>query len=600
MADKQAKPSKIAQARLLNSVRVVVFLLCLTVILTSSIHLLLFLDFMGSSSLWHDELFSIFHYSSKGPLYVLTTYNEANNHIFFNLLNSLFHRDDLYDPLWARMLSFISIVLCVPVLIRYAFKHNALIEISIWFSLILSNGSLLYLCLEARGYGILILVTVISIISLLKSTDNNRGPDYVLIAALFIGSATVPVFALFAIILLVVKLAFTPGKKNMTNFLSLLLLLTLFYAPTYKQILSVASEYIDGQFTSIKAVWALIDLYALKIHKPSQIIPVLSISIVPALILQRKSLVFKPYSVILLSTFSFLTACLMMETPIIRSVSFVGVIISFLVTFGVIGTVKYFESKNRYYSLLYLFPLLYCLADARNSVEGFHYDAKEDHMHVAEFLNLVSNTCDSRKKNIVISFREQWLKSYYHKPDCIRLNDNRAIAEDVFYVHSNWLSEIKNPFKKPSIEYRVPQFRGVQQVFFIPKDNKILASSATLENNSVNLTPCLDSDLHNSCSIELGGNRELVVKLAQPVELKSFSVFSSNDICTNFNVVFTSAHNNQRADASLFNKSGRLSVYIAPPDPLKTISISLETSENPEQNCSIASLYAVANDMTAK
>ena len=39
---------------------------------------------MASHSLWTDEIYTVSHFSSRGPLTALTDYHAPNNHIFFN------------------------------------------------------------------------------------------------------------------------------------------------------------------------------------------------------------------------------------------------------------------------------------------------------------------------------------------------------------------------------------------------------------------------------------------------------------------------------------------------------------------------------------
>jgi hypothetical protein len=64
---------------------------------------------MAKTSLWQDELWTIARFSSKGTFNTLTNYN-ANNHIFFNLLNPLTPGKP-FEPARARLWSFLSVTL---------------------------------------------------------------------------------------------------------------------------------------------------------------------------------------------------------------------------------------------------------------------------------------------------------------------------------------------------------------------------------------------------------------------------------------------------------------------------------------------------------
>ena len=113
---------------------------------------------MAKSSLWQDELHSIERYSSKGPVFTLTNYQEPNNITwFFNLLNSLTPGKEPFHPLRARFWSFVFVALMVVVsLLSHAVDRIR----PIWMGppsafLLLANISNLDLLLQARGYGLL-------------------------------------------------------------------------------------------------------------------------------------------------------------------------------------------------------------------------------------------------------------------------------------------------------------------------------------------------------------------------------------------------------------------------------------------------------------
>ena len=58
---------------------------------------------MATTSLWNDELYSIAGYIAKGPLFTMTSESYIpNNHIFFNLLNSVTPGHYRFDPVRAR------------------------------------------------------------------------------------------------------------------------------------------------------------------------------------------------------------------------------------------------------------------------------------------------------------------------------------------------------------------------------------------------------------------------------------------------------------------------------------------------------------------
>src|ERR671930_2212760 len=65
---------------------------------------------MATTSLWVDEIYTIQHWSAKGPLFTVTHYN-SNNHILFNLLNSVTPGQDRFNPIRARLWSAVFVSL---------------------------------------------------------------------------------------------------------------------------------------------------------------------------------------------------------------------------------------------------------------------------------------------------------------------------------------------------------------------------------------------------------------------------------------------------------------------------------------------------------
>ena len=73
---------------------------------------------MATTSLWNDELYSIAYYSAKGPLFTMTSESYSpNNHIFFNLLNSVTPGHDRFDPVRARFWSWVFVILAFLLII---------------------------------------------------------------------------------------------------------------------------------------------------------------------------------------------------------------------------------------------------------------------------------------------------------------------------------------------------------------------------------------------------------------------------------------------------------------------------------------------------
>ena len=160
---------------------------------------------MTTASLWQDELFSIEQYSSKGPLFVITHYHEANNHILFNLINSLTPGEDRFNPFFARFWSFAFVLLTV-VLAMTAWGLAGLPFLgSLQVFLLLANMRNIDLLLQARGYGLLALIALsCALLTWDYFLQKSLFPLLVLLLLVWLGSWTVPTFAFFGGSLLLV------------------------------------------------------------------------------------------------------------------------------------------------------------------------------------------------------------------------------------------------------------------------------------------------------------------------------------------------------------------------------------------------------------
>src|ERR1019366_7131979 len=107
---------------------------------------------MATTSLWTDELHTIIHYSSRGPIATLTEYAEPNNHIFFNLVNSLTPGRGSVAPLRARLWSFVAFLLMLGMGISFFARRRSLVLGALLFCLLAVQPELLDLMLQSGGY----------------------------------------------------------------------------------------------------------------------------------------------------------------------------------------------------------------------------------------------------------------------------------------------------------------------------------------------------------------------------------------------------------------------------------------------------------------
>ncbi len=161
-----------------------------------------------SLSLWQDEIYSITKYSSRGAGTTVTTYDVANNHIFFNLLNSLTPGAGSYDPARARLWSIVATVATPVVGLVELGRRRMVLAGALLFAVFATSTPWLQLSLQARGYGVLGLATMVVAVAVWAHLEHGRRSSLVTAAiASVIGCWTVPSFAFFVAPLWIALLA---------------------------------------------------------------------------------------------------------------------------------------------------------------------------------------------------------------------------------------------------------------------------------------------------------------------------------------------------------------------------------------------------------
>jgi hypothetical protein len=286
----------------------------------------------GSMSLWTDEIYSIHHYSGRGPWTTLTTYNVANNHIFFNLLNSLTPGAGSFDPLHARFWS-IAAVLGMLVLAGYElFRRRWFLAGGMFVFVVCVNEGWLDLALQARGYGLLGFCSTAAALWVWRYLEHPRQRWLTLLALVTLaGTWSVPTFVLFAGPLWLVLLAIDRTRRVFVSGAVTLAAILAAYLPVQSQLRAQLRTYgrIYGhQFGSITAVWTTLRTYVEVHHWPvvAVEIGVLMVGLV-AIVGHRRWGVRRATaaagSALFLASGVFLLACRVMTTPAPRTASFV-------------------------------------------------------------------------------------------------------------------------------------------------------------------------------------------------------------------------------------------------------------------------------------
>ncbi len=220
--------------------------LSLTAILLvlSFVYVAQFLRSMARAPLSNDELFSVLNYSSRGPWTSLTKYNNPNNHVFLNLLNSLLPGAHSLNPLRERWWSMVALVTMQLLVLYEFFRRKWYLPGALLSFVFAVNFNWLDEMLQDRGYGILGLCAMAASLWLWRYLDTGQRRWLVGMAVVtLIGAWTVPSFVFFAAPLWLLLLATDRSRRVLYAGVATLLAILVVYAPLASQLWHQATTY---------------------------------------------------------------------------------------------------------------------------------------------------------------------------------------------------------------------------------------------------------------------------------------------------------------------------------------------------------------------
>ncbi|KAA0254931.1 MAG: hypothetical protein EDX89_07560 [Acidobacteria bacterium] len=305
----------------------------LLLLLSAAAYYLVFVRAMSTTSLWTDELTSVQEFSSKGPLAVVTDYHDPNNHVFFNLLNSLLPGRASVAPLRARILSFLSVagLLVLP----YAFfagRGRPLLGGLLGWVLVVDHD-LLDLFLQARGYGLAAFLALSLSTAVLRFVDEDdpRGLPWIVVTAV-LGTWTLPTFGFFAAPLLLLLLAVARRRAVFLASAAVAAGVFLAYLPVLPQLLEQGRVYgarWGRAYASAGAVLETLRTYLLRpralFGEAAAFAALSGIAVFPWFLSDEERRRSRGSLLLVASSLAFFVACLGLQTPIVRATSFVVV-----------------------------------------------------------------------------------------------------------------------------------------------------------------------------------------------------------------------------------------------------------------------------------
>ena len=314
--------------------------LCGVLVITALPFFLQFLHAMATTSLTQDEILSVRLFASKGAMHSLTSYDLPNNHILFNVLNSFLVGEESLSPIPARILSFLFVLSSLVLGTAWFFRQGRAIGGALFFHGIAMNYGLLGIALQARGYGLLLFVALLSCIAACRYDTGGRAWKAVLLLSILFGTWTVPVFLGFGAALLLILFLLHPRKKTVFLFLIGSVCGLLPYAPHLGRVLHFATHFGDSfrrAYGSASAVTETMSRYLLNdsvlgVDLPVIVIVLWVLFLLAALVagIRRSRTRWSGAFALFGATVLFFLACVLLGTVPLRSTSFAAVPILFL------------------------------------------------------------------------------------------------------------------------------------------------------------------------------------------------------------------------------------------------------------------------------
>ncbi len=442
--------------------------------------LLPFVKVMSTSSLWNDELYSIMHFSSRGVIRTLTDYHVPNNHIFFNLLNALTPGSASFNPLRARIWSFIFVAASMLIgTIAFA-RRGRFFEGSLFFLVMAVNQSLLDLTLQARGYGLLCFCVVTTSLLVLSYLHNSGNLSLVLISLLTIlGTWTIPTYIFFSGTLMLILFFQDRKPKLLVAGIITLLVVIALYTPVWNDFVCHINTYGERwgyQYGSWRAVCETIRKYFLSSFWGTTFADdwnvaffLLGIVIIPAIIWKKKGSNVRGVRILLIAVFVFLAICRIIKTPLVRTTSFVVLPLALCILIR-LGYILRSSRIAMLRPLIFIGAAIFFSLHSFNQARHFNFKPIENWMGVARFIERTF----PEGTNISAPFNNHFLRVYLDPAYMItkKFDLDKFAAGQQVCVDSNFTAKKRfDPveFSPSGIGIIIPQRRGkFQKVCFSP------------------------------------------------------------------------------------------------------------------------------------
>ena len=363
------------------------------VVAASLAHLVPFARAMATTSLWNDEIYTNIVFSGKGPVRVLTFY-EGNSHVLYNLVSSVFPGRRSMDPLRARVFSFLAVGLLLGGGLTLLWRRKRYLEGALFFSVFALHREFLDLTLQARGYGFLALFAGVAAASAVRFLETGeRRPFLVAAAATVLGTWTIPTFVFFGGSVLLLLFLRRPARDLLAIGAGAAAFSAALYVPLLGGLLEEMRLYPIrwGRFYSgFEQVGETIRLYffpeALVSSAPAWLsfAVLAAIVVIPGLLPEDRRPEREAAWLLSSASLLFLTSCLALSTPPVRTTAFVAVplVLAFL------ALLPRPETGSRVRAFLAAASLAFVMPASVSAVRAFHFVPMENWGELARFVEM--------------------------------------------------------------------------------------------------------------------------------------------------------------------------------------------------------------------
>lgn len=151
----------------------------------------------------YDEIYTYNHFSGRGIIASLTDYHVPNNHILHNVISTFFLSFPIDELVGIRLISYLAGFVSTIYFFKLASEILPLRIAVVITALLVFSYPFVYYSIQARGYGLLILFSILTTYAFFKllSKDNTRKYMALYTVISIAGFYTVPSFLYFFIVI---------------------------------------------------------------------------------------------------------------------------------------------------------------------------------------------------------------------------------------------------------------------------------------------------------------------------------------------------------------------------------------------------------------